>query len=275
MTLFDHLEAFLDACVLDGRGPTTVRNYRSALQQFLRSTKLRSPARLSAAIVDQYLSGAAASVTPATLQLHRSALRSWLRYLRGVGVTTLSPKVVVRPRLAVRPLSALEPLVLQKLLASVTGTSLLALRDRAVLLLLIETGLRVSELTTCNRDAINGRHQHLSVCGRCPRTLSLSAAAVQAITTYVAARTDIDPALIVRHGTNVRSVRTLRLSSRSIERLVSARARMAGLPDRVTPERLRATYTQQLLASTPLPVAQQQLGHLHETSTRRRLSTSE
>lgn len=243
MTLQQHLEVFLDTLATErGRSAATVRNYRSALIEFLRLTKLRVPSRLTNLALDTYLAKRQAELAPATLQVHRSALRSFLRYLERAGVLVPSPAVVVRPRLAPTPLSPLSLATCAQLRASLRGRSLIDRRDSAVIGLILETGLRVAEIAALNRDSVSAGVLSVAVPGRPTRKHTLSPVQLRALAAYGALRTDADPALFVRHGNNLGGLTSLRLTPRSIERFVSKRAQAAGVVEPVTPERLRATY---------------------------------
>jgi integrase/recombinase XerD len=66
------------------------------------------------------------------------------------------------------------------------------LRDRAMMLVLLDTGLRASELCSMRRDQIDWDTGHFTVVGKGNKERSswLSPAARAAITTYVATRRD-------------------------------------------------------------------------------------
>ena len=144
------------------------------------------------------------------------------------------------------------------------------MRDRAILELLFSTGLRVSELCALNRDSINLKSGEFSVRGKGDkiRLVFLSETAKEALKNYLGKREDVDEALFIRNAKNFNKQDNLRLTSRSVERLIKYYAAKAGLSKKVTPHTLRHSFATDLLMNgADIRSVQALLGHSNITTT--------
>jgi len=139
---------------------------------------------------------------------------------------------------------------------------------------LFSTGLRVSELTALNRD-IDLKKDELSVRGKGDkiRLVFISDDAKQALKQYLDKRDDMDEALFIqvpsKSGKKVMQKRdTLRLTSRSVERIVKQYAIQSGISKKVTPHVIRHSFATDLLSNgADLRSVQALLGHANITTT--------
>src|SRR5207302_8926351 len=118
-----------------------------------------------------------------------------------------------------------------------------SLRDRAILELLYSTGLRVSELTSLNTDMVNAERGEFMVRGKGdkPRVVFLSELAAESIKKYLEKRTSALKPLFTRTSEPKESPdgEDLRLTPRSIQRIIKKYATKAGIVKDVTPHTLR------------------------------------
>ena len=143
-------------------------------------------------------------------------------------------------------------------------------RDRAILELLFSTGLRVSELCALNRDSINLKSGEFAVRGKGDkvRLVFLSETAKTAIKNYLEKRVDVDGALFARQVKSANKQDKLRLTPRSVERLVKYYSAKAGLSKKVTPHSLRHSFATDLLMNgADIRSVQELLGHSSITTT--------
>jgi site-specific recombinase XerD len=104
--------------------------------------------------------------------------------------------------------------------------------------------------------------------GKKVRVVFLSGSAQKAISTYLVRRDDIDPALFVRHSPNANMSEDLRMTPRSVQRMMKKYAALAGITKQVTPHTLRHSYATDLLANgADVRQVQQLLGHASITTT--------
>ncbi len=152
------------------------------------------------------------------------------------------------------------------------------LRDRAILELLFSTGLRISELTNLNIDDITPQimeRREFSVVGkgRKVRTVYLSDGAVHWLKKYLATRKDKFSPLFVRYSGRSMTEQdndgeSLRLTPRSIQRMIKQYALAAGISSNVTPHVLRHSFATDLLISgADLRSVQELLGHADVSTT--------
>ncbi|MDP2930586.1 MAG: tyrosine-type recombinase/integrase [bacterium] len=157
----------------------------------------------------------------------------------------------------------------EKLLLTPNTSHNIGLRDRAILEVLFSTGLRIAELVALNRDQIkiktDTKDIELSITGKGnhTRTVYFSDRTVRWLRKYLNVRRDDDKALFINYKKRKESDQSpIRLTVRSIERMVEKYAQMAGLPIIVTPHVLRHTLATDLLnQGADLRVVQEILGH--------------
>ena len=257
-----------------GRSVKTVENYDRYLTRFLEHSKISSPGKITEAAVREfrlYLNrqpGVASTMKHKTQNYYMISIRAFLKFLRKRDVESLNPERIELAKVGQRDLDLISQDELNRLM-NIKGGSLSALRDRAMLELLFSTGLRVSELTNLNRDLDLSRDE-FSIRGKGEkvRVVFLSPAAKAAIKAYEKKRGDIDDALFVQMGKNSKNSKDLRLTPRSVERIVKSYAIKAGITRKVTPHVIRHSFATDLLESgADLRSVQALLGHQNIATT--------
>lgn len=162
---------------------------------------------------------------------------------------------------------------MERLLAQPKTSELAGMRDRAILELLYSSGLRVSELVSLNRDHVNLKRLEFMVRGKGQkdRPVFVSPEAAEWVQKYLDMRKDNSPALFARvggHRTADRSGDHLRLTARSIQRMVARYALLAGITKHVSPHTLRHSFATDLLMNgADLRSVQAMLGHSNIATT--------
>ena len=258
-----------------GRSIKTVENYDRYLTRFLAHTKAASPGDITETAVREFRlwlnrqSGTTNNLKLKTQNYYLIALRAFLKYLRRQNIDSLNPERIELAKTAARDLDLITSLELERLMRSPSGNSLSALRDRAILELFFSTGLRVSELCALNRDLDLSRDS-FSVRGKGDkvRVVFLSPAAKSAVKSYEQKRGDVDEALFVQMARNAKGVKDLRITPRSVERLVKQYAVKAGITRKVTPHIIRHSFATDLLENgADLRSVQALLGHSNIATT--------
>lgn len=284
MNLQPLIKDYLDYLEVErGRSRKTVENYSHYLKRFLDWAKIEKPAQIDADKVRDYRlflnrveDQFGRSLKKITQNYHIIALRNFLRYLSKRDIKSLSAEKIELAKQSARQVDFLEGDELERLLAAPEGVGPRALRDKALLELLFSTGLRVSELCKLNRNSINLEKGEFSVRGKGEkiRVVFLSQRAKEAVKQYCETRKDIDPALFVRYPKSKKpelaqaKLKNLRLTPRSVERIVKHYSIKAGISKKVTPHILRHSFATDLLTGgADIRSVQTLLGHSSITTT--------
>jgi site-specific recombinase XerD len=268
-----------------GRSIKTVENYDRYLKRFIVHTNLKDIKDISDEMVRKYrlwLNRQPGNVTTEhvshetlkkkTQNYHLIALRSFLKFLVKRGFSVLAPDNIELAKVSDRSLDLITEEELGRLLASPNGEDITSLRDRAMFELLFSTGLRVSELCGLSRY-IDLTKDELSVRGKGEkvRVVFVSPEAKEAVKKYLAERTDVDDALFINLSTIGKKTDkdvSLRLTTRSVERIVKKYAIKAGISKKVTPHIIRHSFATDLLSNgADLRSVQAMLGHANIATT--------
>ncbi len=257
------------------RSRKTRENYEHYLKEFLRHTKVSSPADVTDEVVRQFrLALGRTELKKITQSYYVIALRNFLKYLAKRDIKTLAAEKIELPKIARRQIEIVEYQDLERLLAAPTrldeasakrrregSGGLRALRDRAILETLFSTGLRVSELCALDRylDLARGEFTVRGK-GEKLRVVFLSDRAKRAIKAYLLKRTDADPALFMSLTKGGKVIG--RIIPRAVERMVSHWAVAAGISKHIHPHELRHSFATDLLMNgADLRSVQELLGH--------------
>lgn len=208
-----------------------------------------------------------------TQTYHLIALRSFLKFCAKRDIPALSADKVELPRVKRKQVTFLSEDELQRLFAQPDISKIAGLRDRAILELLFSSGLRVSELVGLDRDHINLKRHEFMVRGKGQkdRPIFISPEATKWIEHYLNKRDDTVRALFIRHGSakhGPAGVDYQRLTARSVQRLVSHAASLAGITKHVSPHTLRHSFATDLLMNgADLRSVQAMLGHSNIATT--------
>jgi len=201
------------------------------------------------------------------------ALRSFLKYLIRNDYKVMQPEKIDVPKNKDHSLKFLNSEQIERLLNQPLSSTKVGIRDRAILELLFSTGLRVSELTRLNRDQINLNTREFGVIGKGgkARVVFISKRAATFMDKYLKTRSDKDRPLFIRYGGKkdiITEEEKMRLSPRSIERMVKHYVRLAKLPVDATPHTLRHSMaTDMLRAGADIRSVQEMLGHKNISTT--------
>lgn len=205
--------------------------------------------------------------SPRTLARVLSSWRGFFEWLARRHEVASNPCAAVRPpRAAKRLPEALSPDDAVRLV-SIEDTSDEGLRDRALFELAYSSGLRVSELTGLDLDALDAKTGEARILGKGSKTriVPVGEAALEAIAAWLPVRTRLartgEEALFVG-----RSGR--RLTPRMVQRRIKRWAALAGIEADVHPHMLRHSFASHVLQSSgDLRAVQEMLGHASIAST--------
>lgn len=215
---------------------------------------------------------------PSSVARKLSALQTFFRFLVQEKVVDRNPMIgVARPKQGKYIPVFLSVDEVFRLMDAPGQQDPFAARDKAILELMYSTGMRVAELVSLQRNALDFETEMVRVTGKGnrERLVPMGSPAVDALHRYFPERQTLleaglrsgvalDPeVLFVNH-------RGSRLTTRSIERLVAMYAERVGLLTRVTPHALRHSFATHLLEmGADLRLVQELLGHVSLSTTQR------
>lgn len=289
MGINEAIERFLEYCDLDKNlSQRTIRMYHYYLNFFknflLKSTSLPDfpVEKIDQEIIrkfrlylsQKYFHPHKGPLKKQTQNYFLVALRSFFRFLLKKGLKVLSSEMIDLGKTHDRHIKFLLEDELKKLLEAPNTSDIIGLRDRAILEVLFSTGLRVSELVALNRDQINLESAEFGVIGKGgrARVVFLSERAKYWLSKYLEKRNDPYRPLFIRYsGPKSKEGLTdekLRLSVRSVERLVDKYRKKAGILFRIGPHVLRHSFATDLLShGADLRSVQEMLGHKNISTT--------
>lgn len=287
MNLNDLVQDFLEYCEIErGHSELTIRNYEHYLNrfvEFLEDGKARAatPRSITVDKIRSYrlylnrLSGSEGEqMKKITQNYHLIAIRAFLKYLARRDIETLSPEKIELIDAKRKQIGFLDPREIEALLSAPRQFAKkpeVVARDEAILEMLFSTGLRVSELCNLDRSQVNTNKGEVAVRGKGgkDRVVFISPSAAGALGAYLKTRNDDwEPLFIHYGGLKDNDGDYMRLTPRSVQRLVASYAALAGITKKVTPHILRHSFATDLLSNgADIRSVQEMLGHSSITTT--------
>lgn len=261
----------------------TIRDYRHYLrifEEWFATQKDKSIENLDLATVRKYRVFLSNKPTQNDLPLKKVtqnyyviALRSFLRYLIKNDIPTLEPSKIDLPKTESRSLKFLEREQIDRLVTAPDTSKEEGMRDRAILELLFSTGLRVSELVKLNHQQINLDRREFGVIGKGGRgrIVFISERAAEWTKRYLHVRQDPFKPLFIRYSGRLEELdegEKMRLTARSVERIVKKYVQAARLPVDASVHTLRHSFATDLLTNgADIRSVQEMLGHKNIATT--------
>jgi len=275
-----------------GASPETRRAYLADARGFARFLgEDARPGAVEAPDVYRWLADLGRRLEPSTVARKLASLRTFHRFLAREGWCAADPTLGIpaprTPRRLPKPVSVDECEALAEADPSgpaaglepdpseyASGPEAARLRDRAAVEILYGTGLRVGELVSLDVRDVDLRRGEVRVWGKGgkERVVPLAGAAREALDAWLDHRRrpgvlaePLFTSLRPRADGEVR-----RLSARDVRRMLSRRARRAGVAGRIHPHRLRHSYATHLLdMGADLRAIQELLGHASLSTTQK------
>jgi len=272
----EHLE------VEGGRSPRTIENYKLYLERFIDFAGDIDVAKITSETIRKYRlwlnryknSNTGEELLLITQNYHLIALRGLLTYLSQRDISSLAADKITLPKTVRKQVTFLHYDEVVRLIEQIPLDNEPGLRDRAIIELLFSSGLRVSELVSLNRDHINLARREFMVRGKGQkdRPVFVSMSAAEHVKNYLDARHDNLPALFISYSRRLTKPSVSgdyrRLGARSIQRMVSHYARLAGITKHVSPHTMRHSFATDLLMNgADLRAVQSMLGHSNIATT--------
>ena len=279
------LEEFLEYLEIERNcSKLTIRNYKHYLRRFSSWLKKNFPKKrmcdINLGIIKKYRVFLSRFTDQNDLTLkrvtqayHVIALRSFLKFLAKNDVKTLSAEKLELPKSESRSLKFLSAEQVERLLSAPSISTPQGLRNKAILETLFSTGLRVSELVKLNCDQINLKRREFGVVGKGgrARVVFLSERAIKWLKRYLNSRKDDWKPLFIRYAGKINESNEgekMRLTTRSVQRIVAKYVKKCRLPIKITPHGLRHSFATDLLShGADIRSVQEMLGHKNIATT--------
>ena len=253
LTLIQAVDLFLAAKAAEGVSPKTSTWYRMILIRLVKAFDSGRPVDgLSAPEVRAWLLGLRTTLAPVSIAGYVRTLKAFGNWLQAEGLAEASAfRGLRKPRVPIKIIEPVPDDTLRRLLG------LASVRDRAVLLLLLDTGLRVSEAAGIRLGDLrpDGSVKVMGK-GAKERIVPIGSTARGAIVRYLGQRgpgaTDA-PLFLGRRGA---------LDWRGMQQVLNRLKKRAGITGRCSPHSLRHTFARSYLVNGGDVFSLQQiLGH--------------
>lgn len=230
----------------------TIENYNRYLGRFFDFGKIKKPTDITIERIYAFqtylsmqtgtkISSHAELMKPRTQNFYLTALRQFLRYAQGCGVTVPAPQSIMLHKIESSQPVTLDSDEWERLRNAPNATTLEGLRDRAMLEVIKDAHLRVSEVCALRVKDVDFKNNSITVRNGDTeiRTALIFPRATRLLKKYLKKRADTCPILFVRYGRKMHDGTGSQLSSRAIQRLVQKYAAQAGIMQSVTPDSVR------------------------------------
>lgn len=193
-----HLKDYLDTCKVEGKSPRTIEVYQINIQRYLSVIAPQSPNPVNtlsylASLRDKHYA-------PATIHQVFRSLRTWFNWLVKCDIITKSPMSNIRaPKVPQRIHRTFDTAQLQRILVWCEQSKFTSVRNKAMILILLDTGIRIGELASLKGNGINMDTGAVRIIGKGDkeRIVRVSLPARQALLSYRRKRNDNFDALWV------------------------------------------------------------------------------
>jgi integrase/recombinase XerC len=276
----DYLARFVEWLDVEkGYSPHTMTNYQRDVEDFFAfAEEAADLAALDPLFVRSYVYHLNSRCKSSSVARKLSALRTFFRFLIREKIVESDPfSHVSMPKQGKYIPVFLTIDEVFSLLEAPDANDTFAMRDRAILELLYATGMRVAELAALNIDRVDFREGMVKITGKGnkERLVPTGDPALDMLNKYFPQRQELTAARVKRGNKPDKDALFLnarggRITTRSIERLVSSYAGRAGIMAQVTPHALRHSFATHLLEmGADLRSVQELLGHASLSTTQK------
>jgi integrase/recombinase XerC len=213
------------------------------------------------------------SASGATMARKLSTLSSFLRFLCREGHLETNPaKSIPAPKKIQKLPSYLSVDEIFRLLQLPTGKTFIGGRDRAILELFYDTGIRISELVGICMDDLNLHQRMVKVRGKGKkeRLLPMGKKSVETLTAYIEFRRKKTARLSSKPETLFLNFRGGGISVRGVRKIVEKYINQNNFSGKISPHSLRHSFATHMLdAGADLRSIQEMLGHSSLSTTQK------
>ena len=212
--------------------------------------------------------------SPASAQFATVIFKNFLKFYRDQNCRCLSPSFIKVPRITAKSHRAITENEFNKIISVIPVNEFRSLRDLLMIRLLWDTGVRVSELCDLDISQVDEKQKSAVILTKKtgkPRIIVWSEATQYFLMKYLAMRKAMHnnhnaSALFI--GWKEGSGWSLRMTTRTVQRIVRCCVLRAGIKEKITPHSFRHGWAHlRRDQNAPLAFIQRGLGHINPIST--------
>ncbi len=271
------IDGFLLSCKVENKSPATESFYKNILDKFQWFLNKYGIDNIDATTIRQFLgylkdspnrwdsknTRANRPVCAYTVDRYYTALSALFRWASAEGMIDINPMATIKkPRVQRKIIKGLEPEICHKLLGSFNGKNLNDYRNKAIVFMFLDTGLRLSELANLQLSDINTERGIIKVVGKGnkERLVRIGLKTQKALWNYLARRnSDLEHIWLVKDES---------LAANGIAQMIRNLGKRIGI--QLSPHKLRHSFAISFLRNGANPFELQiALGHSTLEMTRR------
>lgn len=227
----DYLQMYIDAKTIEGRTPKTIARYQYIMNQFFNKENVTAQETTVFHIRDYFMREKNRGISDSTIAGYRDVFNSFFGWLFAEGMIPKNPcaniGTIKQEKKVRKPFSSIE---IQKMLDACD-----TLRDKAIIMFLLNTGCRISELCGVNAEDVDLHRRECVVYGkgRKERTIFFDEVTAWVLAEHME-REHIDGALFFGKGTK-------RLHAGGVRKMLKNIGAKSGV-ENVHPHRFRRTF---------------------------------
>lgn len=255
-----YIDQYIEHLALNRRfSPITIHNYKFRLKKFA-ETIPKNLQELTEEDIEEYSRLLAIQYPAPTQREYLICVKNFLKFLHRKKIITEFIYEIEMPKVSERPFVALTR---EEVSDFIDGCK--TMRNKAIISLFYDTGIRVSELTNLKRDQINFDNGKVFITngkGGKTRLAFITENTQKKLTAYLQTRHDNSPYVFISKRNKTK------LTSEAIQVMVKKNADYIGLNKHITPHIFRHSFATNLLENgLDIRIVQELLGHKSITST--------
>jgi len=187
---------YLIACQVESKSPRTIEVYSRVISDFL---KFNSPTKPTADDIRLFmLQVQSTGVSTHTQHIYFRTLKTFFSWLIGEKIITHSPMQSMKaPRLPSLVIQPFDTDDIKRLLVVTSGNRFIDFRNRAIILMFLDTGIRLAEMAGLQLGDVDIKKEAVKVTGkgRKERLVRIGKTSQKAILSYMLRRSDSSPQL--------------------------------------------------------------------------------
>ncbi len=263
---------FMDFIFKSKKSEKTIENYDRYLNFFLKHTDIKHANELNLRIINNYKTTLEKhGLNAKTQNYHLSALRMFVKFLQKNDKVSFDFKDIKLKKVKNEKIFNNENTNAEDILLFAEGEDIKSLRDRAILRLLLFSGVKVSELCSLNRNVdLTSKELKIYKNNSNLRIVEIDDETKKLLEDYLTLRSDMDDALFVNNGRRKSKDGTLRITPRTVQRIVKFYAKKADIPNIITPSKLRHFFAQKMLENkTDIATLRNMLGYKNTSTVKK------